>query len=88
MEHYSNLGASEIYHKKTNSYAFTLISHGLWIFLRIFILELGALDAFDGFFISLMNAVCSFLKFVKFREMKKWPYSISAWAQDPSLISF
>ena len=72
MERYSNLGASELCHKKNHSHALTPISHGCWMFLRTFILELGALDGFDGFVISIMNAGGSFFKYAKFREMKKY----------------
>lgn len=72
MEHYSSLGASELCRRKTHAHTLTPIFHGFWMFLRTFVLELGALDGFDGFVISLMNAGGSFFKYAKFREMKKY----------------
>lgn len=72
MEHYSTLGAQELCRRKSNAHALTPVFHGVWMFLRTFILELGALDGFDGFVISIMNAGGSFFKYAKFREMKKY----------------
>lgn len=71
MEHYSNLSARDLYEKKAPVSAFTPLTHGLWMFCKTYLLQLGALDGFDGFVISLMNAGGSFLKYAKLREMKK-----------------
>jgi hypothetical protein len=40
------------------------------MFLRTYFLELGFLDGFDGFVISIMNAGGSFFKYAKCREMQ------------------
>ncbi len=70
MENYSNLASKELFDKKANVNALTAIFHGLWMFLRTYLLELGVLDGFDGFLISTTNAGGSFLKYAKAREMR------------------
>jgi (heptosyl)LPS beta-1,4-glucosyltransferase len=70
MENYSNLASKELFEKAVNVNALTPIFHGLWMFLRTYLLELGVLDGFDGFVISTTNAGGSFLKYAKAREMR------------------
>jgi len=45
------------------------LSHGIWMFIRTYVLELGIIEGFDGFMISVLNAGGSFLKYAKLREM-------------------
>jgi hypothetical protein len=49
----------------------TPLSHGIWMFLRTYFLELGMLDGFEGMVIAVMNAGGSFLKYAKLRELQK-----------------
>lgn len=69
METYSNLASKELFEKNREPNALSPISHGLWMFMRTYFLELGFLDGFDGFIISTMSAGGSFLKYAKLREM-------------------
>lgn len=68
MENYSNLASGEIFEKGARVNPFAPPLHGLWMFLRTYILEMGVLDGFDGFVISVMNGGGSFLKYAKARE--------------------
>lgn len=70
MENYSNLTSKELFEKDARVNAVTPILHGLWMFLRTYLLELGVLDGFDGFVISTTNAGGSFMKYAKAREMR------------------
>ena len=70
MENYSNLSALEMFEKGIQAGPFTPMHHGLWMFLRTFLLEFGFLHGFDGFMISVMNAGGSFMKYAKLREMR------------------
>jgi (heptosyl)LPS beta-1,4-glucosyltransferase len=70
MENYSNLASKELFDKEANVNALTPIFHGLWMFLRTYLLELGVLDGFDGLVISTTNAGGSFLKYAKARELR------------------
>jgi (heptosyl)LPS beta-1,4-glucosyltransferase len=70
MERYSSLSAEEMYGRGIRTHALEAVSHGIWMFLRTYLLELGLLEGFDGFMISATNAGGSFLKYAKLRE--KW----------------
>ena len=73
METYSNLSSRELFQRDEPVSALTPVLHGSWMFLKTYILELGFLEGFDGFTISIMNAGGSFFKYAKVREMKKCP---------------
>ena len=68
MESYSTLSSMELFERGTTVGAFTPVTHGLWMFLKTYLIERGFLDGFDGFMISIMNAGGSFLKYAKLRE--------------------
>jgi (heptosyl)LPS beta-1,4-glucosyltransferase len=68
MERYSNLTSLALFRRNVKAHAFAAVSHGLWMFVKSYILEMGILDGFDGFFISVANAGGSFLKYAKLRE--------------------
>lgn len=70
MENYSNLSSRELFERGARVNALTPVLHGLWMFLKTYLLELGILDGFDGFVISVTNAGGSFLKYAKAREMR------------------
>lgn len=69
MELYSDLAARSMYDSGRKSGPLTPQLHGLWMFFRTYVLELGVLDGFDGFMISVMNAGGSFFKYAKLREL-------------------
>ena len=69
MEDYSSLSSKELFKNNVNITTLTPISHSLWMFIKTYFLELGFLDGFDGFMISIMNAGGSFLKYAKLREL-------------------
>jgi len=69
MENYSNLAARELVEKRVTVNPLAPPFHGLWMFLRTYLLEMGILDGFDGFVISVMNGGGSFLKYAKAREL-------------------
>ncbi|MBN1103862.1 MAG: glycosyltransferase family 2 protein [Deltaproteobacteria bacterium] len=71
MECYSNLSSLALFQRNAKVRAFTPITHGIWMFLKSYVLEMGILDGFDGFFISMANAGGSFLKYAKLREYRK-----------------
>lgn len=71
MERYSNLASLGLFQRNVKASAFAPISHGLWMFLKSYVLEMGILDGFDGFIISVANAGGSFLKYAKLRERRR-----------------
>ena len=50
-------------HKKAN--LFTAIGHGLWCFIRGYILKLGCLDGQAGFMLALSNAHGAYYRYLK-----------------------
>lgn len=71
MNLYSTLSAHDLKEKGTNVHAISPLSHGLWMFFRTYVLERGIFDGFEGLMISVMNAMGSFLKYAKLRELKR-----------------
>ncbi|NQU13813.1 MAG: glycosyltransferase family 2 protein [Desulfobacteraceae bacterium] len=69
METYSALAAREIQKRGTRAAWWSPITHGLWMFVRTYLFELGVLEGFDGLVISILNGGGSFLKYAKAREM-------------------
>jgi len=69
MERYSSLAARSLFEEKQSAGPLAPALHGLWMFLRTYLLERGALDGFEGLMISVMNAGGSFLKYAKLREL-------------------
>lgn len=71
MQAYSTLGAAQMDAQGRRATWWSPISHGLWTFIRSYGLELGILEGFDGFVISLTNAGGSFMKYAKLRERRQ-----------------
>ena len=68
MQNYSTLAALQMKSEGRRAGWWTPLSHGLWTFMRSYLLELGILEGFDGFMISTTNAGGSYLKYAKLWE--------------------
>lgn len=68
MQTYSTLSAQEMLNRGKSVRWWSPFSHGLWMFIRTYVLEMGMMAGFDGFMISLFNAGGSFMKYAKLRE--------------------
>jgi (heptosyl)LPS beta-1,4-glucosyltransferase len=69
MQNYSTLAAIQMREDGCRAQWWTPIFHGAWMFMRTYLLELGMLEGFDGFMISILNAGGSFMKYAKLREL-------------------
>jgi glycosyltransferase involved in cell wall biosynthesis len=69
MDDYSSLAAQDMLKKGKRVRCYSPILHGIWMFFKTYIFELGVLEHFDGFVISILNAGGSFLKYAKLREL-------------------
>jgi (heptosyl)LPS beta-1,4-glucosyltransferase len=76
LETYSTLAAQDMLRDGKHAGALSPLSHGTWMFLRTYILELGVLEGFDGFIISILNGGGSFMKYAKLREAKVYGHSL------------
>ena len=68
LETYSSLAARQMLKNGKSSGPLAPLSHGLWMFLRTYLVELGVLEGFDGLIISILNSGGSFMKYAKLRE--------------------
>jgi len=71
LDEYSSGKALELLKEGKKSNIFTPFFHGFWAFIKTYFLRLGFLDGFDGFIISLLNAIGSFFKYAKLLELQK-----------------
>ena len=65
MHHYSSLSASQRKQSGKKVSVFKAISHGVWMFVRIYLLRLGFLDGSAGFILAVSNAEGSYYKYLK-----------------------
>jgi (heptosyl)LPS beta-1,4-glucosyltransferase len=71
LQDYSTLAAKQMESEGRGATWWSPISHGLWMFIRSYLFELGILEGFDGFVISMTNAGGSFMKYAKLRERRR-----------------
>jgi hypothetical protein len=69
MQNYSTLSALQLRTEGARTGWWTPPLHGLWMFIRTYLLELGIVEGFDGLVIALLNAGGSFFKYAKAREL-------------------
>lgn len=71
MQTYSSLAAQEMASKGKRVFWWSPVSHGIWMFVRSYLLRFGWLEGFDGLVISMVNGGVSFWKYAKLRELKQ-----------------
>lgn len=76
LETYSTLAAQEMLRDGKRAGTLSPLTHGIWMFFRTYILELGILEGFDGFIISTLNGGGSFMKYAKLKEAKTYGSSL------------
>ena len=69
IELYSDLGARSISEKRSNISSLECLLRAYWIFLKTFVIKLGALDGVTGLNISLMNFRGTYLKYKKAQHL-------------------
>ena len=65
MNQYSDLGSMKLRSKKTNVSLISAVLHGLWTFIRIYMIQLGFMDGKAGFILAVLKAEGSYYKYVK-----------------------
>lgn len=71
MNQYSELGYIKLGNKRTKVSLMSAILHGLWTFIRIYLIQLGFLDGKAGFILAVLKAEGSYYKYVKFLLAEK-----------------
>ena len=70
INNYSTLGAKDKLAQGATANIFTAILHGLFAFIRGYIIKLGFLDGKYGFMLAVYNAECSYYKYLKLMLLK------------------
>lgn len=69
MNRYSSGSARDMYARGKRTTLLAAALHGIWAFLRTYVLKLGALDGAEGFMVSVANGQTSYYKHLKLREL-------------------
>lgn len=65
IEAYSSAGARQAYAAGKRATPGKALIHGVWAFLRTYVMRLGVLDGVQGFGVACMNAQASYYKYIK-----------------------
>ena len=71
MDRYSSTIAGDMFSKGARTNALEPVYHGVWMFLRIYIIKTGFLEGFDGLVMALLKAGGSFFKYAKLLELQR-----------------
>jgi glycosyltransferase involved in cell wall biosynthesis len=71
IEKFTTIAAQAYYDLGKKASLFKLIVNPTWAFFQSYIIKLGFLDGFNGFYISVQTALIRFLKYAKLRELYK-----------------
>jgi glycosyltransferase involved in cell wall biosynthesis len=71
LDEYSTLISKELYDAGKRVGVLAPLSHGIGMFLKIYVLQMGLLDGLDGLAIALTKAGGSFFKYAKLLELQR-----------------
>lgn len=69
IDSYSSAGAQQAFQRGKRSSIAAAAGHGLWAFVRTYLLKRGFLDGAAGFGVALMNAQASYYKYAKLVQL-------------------
>ena len=70
MNDYSSIFAQELFAEGKRANLFSPLFHGISMFVKIYVLQLGILDGFDGLVTAVTKAGGSFFKYAKLLELR------------------
>lgn len=73
MQRYSSLGAKKLQRQEKKTSMTQALLHGIWAFIRIYILKLGFLDGWAGFVLALSNFEGTFYRYAKTVQFPQQP---------------
>jgi glycosyltransferase involved in cell wall biosynthesis len=71
MDRYSTLGAQKLQEKNRRGSMLVAFLHGLWAFVRMYIIRLGFFDGWPGFVIALSTFEGTFYRYAKLTEAQR-----------------
>lgn len=71
MQSYAMLGAAELHAKNKRTSLLGAIGHGMWAFIRTYIIRLGFLDGAHGLILAINNAETTYYKYLQLYFLSK-----------------
>lgn len=71
MQRYAMSGAAELHAKNKRTSLLGAIGHGIWAFIRTYIIRLGFLDGAQGFMLAVNNAETTYYKYLQLYFLTK-----------------
>lgn len=71
IEAYSSAGARQAYAAGKRATPGKALVHGVWAFMRTYVVRLGVLDGVQGFGVACMNAQASYYKYIKLWHLSR-----------------
>lgn len=87
MNHYSSAGAEMLGKKGRDATLIQAISHGLWAFIRSYIIRAGFLDGAEGFMLAVSTAEGTYYRYAKRLMMQKRENAALLNVVEPTLMS-
>ena len=74
IDRYSSDSAKQAFAKNKRSSPLKALLHGLWTFIRTYILKFGFLDGGQGLALAISNAEGSYYRYIKIWHMQQKTY--------------
>ena len=87
MNHYSSAGAVMMGKKGRDATLWQAISHGLWAFVRTYIMRAGVLDGAEGFMLAVSTAEGTYYRYAKRLLLQKQVNASTINIVEPTLMS-
>lgn len=71
MERYADLSAREYFKQGRRTGPLRMTGHSLFTFFKMYVLQQGFLDGYEGFLIAALYSFYTFVKYAKLRELTK-----------------
>ncbi len=69
IDRFTEIGARELIARDRKVTIFSPVSHGLWTFIKVYLIKRGFLDGFAGFVVAVLSFMHAFVKYAKARIM-------------------
>ncbi|MEJ2508265.1 MAG: glycosyltransferase family 2 protein, partial [Gammaproteobacteria bacterium] len=65
IDSFTEIGAREIIARGKRAGPLSPVTHGLWTFLKLYLIKRGFLDGYAGFVVSVLSGMHAFVKYAK-----------------------
>lgn len=71
IDNFTEIGARDLVAKGKRVSVLSPITHGIWTFVRVYVVQRGFLDGFAGLVVSVLSGVHAFVKYAKVIMMRR-----------------